>query len=478
MSGDEATDVTQTLAGGRSAAVAERPRRAHLVGIAGAGMSSLARLLLDWGWTLSGSDCALSGTADLAARGVALHEGHAGAYLPDDADLVVRSDAIGDDNPELASAAARDIPIHSYFEMLASLGRGRWTLAVAGTHGKSTTTAMATEIFVRAGLDPTAIYGATPIGRQSGARVGRSRWMLVEACEYRANFLKLRPQSAVVLGIEPDHLDYYGSVEAVQAAFARFVARVPAGGLVLVRHECAAARNASAGAAGWVETFGLDPRAGYAARDLRPRAGRYAFELVRHGDCLGQIRLQVPGRHQVLNALAAAALALEHQAGMSDVVGALEAFRGLRRRLEVRGVWRGVDLVDDYAHHPTEVAATLATIREMYPQRRVWCVFQPHQAWRTANFLDDFAASLQNTDQLLVAEIFRAREPPPRPGEVTAALLAAKAAARGVEVMGEHEPQAIARRLRERLVAGDVLVTIGAGDIGKIHSYLDPRGFQ
>jgi len=475
MADEEATGMTQTLAGGSAAAVAERPRRAHLVGIAGSGMSSLARLLSDWGWTLSGSDCALAGTADLAARGVALHEGHAHDYLPDDVDLVVCSDAIGADNPELSSAAARGIPIRSYFEMLASLGRGRRTLAVAGTHGKSTATAMAAEIFVRAGLDPTAIYGATPVGRPSGARAGRSRWMLVEACEYRANFLKLRPEAAVVLGIEPDHLDYYGSREALQAAFARFVALVPAGGLVLVRHECAATRAVSAAAAGRVETFGLDPRAGYTARNLRPRAGRYAFELVRHGDCLGEIRLQVPGRHQVLNALAAAALALEHRAAMADVAATLEAFRGLRRRLEVRGVWRGVDLVDDYAHHPTEVAATLATIREMYPQRRVWCVFQPHQACRTAHFLDEFAASLQNVDKLMVAEIFRAREPQPRRGEITAADLAAQAAAGGVEVMAAHEPRAIVRRLRDRLAEGDVLVTMGAGDIGGIHAQLKGR---
>jgi UDP-N-acetylmuramate--alanine ligase len=478
MVGEEAAVITRAIADGSLAAVAGKPRRAHLVGIAGSGMSSLARLLLDWGWTLSGSDCALAGAADLATRGVDLHEGHSRRYLPDEVDLVVRSDAIEADNPELSIAAARGIPVHSYFEMLASLGLGRRTLAVAGTHGKSTTTAMAAEIFVRAGLDPTAIYGATPIGRQSGARAGGSRWMLVEACEYRANFLKLRPETAVVLGIEPDHLDYYGSREALQAAFARFVALAPAGGLVLARHECAATRAVTAHAVARVETFGLDPGAAWVAGNLRGCAGRYAFELVRHGKCLGTIRLQVPGRHQVLNALAAAALALEHQAAMADVVAALEAFRGLRRRLEVRGVWRGVDLLDDYAHHPTEVAATLTTIREMYPQRRVWCVFQPHQASRTAYFLDEFATALQNTDKLIVAEIFRAREPPPRPGEVTAALLAAKAAARGVEVLGEHEAQAIVGRLRERLTAGDVLVTIGAGDIGKIHSHFDPRGFR
>ncbi len=470
MAVEEATLEMRTFADDWSADFAETPQHAHLVGIAGAGMSSLARLLLDWGWKLSGSDCAIDGTADLARSGVDLHAGHSTAYLPDGADLVICSDAVPADNPELCGAEARGIPIRSYFQMLGSLGLGRRTLAIAGTHGKSTTTAMAAEIFVRAGLDPTAICGAVPIGRPSGAWAGRSRLMLVEACEYRANFLKLRPETAVVLGIEPDHFDCYDSFAALQAAFARFVAMVPQRGLVLARYECAATRAAVAQTPARVETFGLHPRADWRACNLRGRGGRYAFEWVRHGHCLGEIRLQVPGRHQVLNALAAAALALHYQAAPAQVVAALEAFRGLRRRLEVLGTWRGVELLDDYAHHPSEVAATLETIREMYPQRRVWCVFQPHQASRTANLLDEFAASLQNTDKLIVAEIFRAREPPPRPGEVTAGDLAAKAAARGVAVLDLHDPRAIARRLRDWLLPGDVLVTIGAGDIGKIHS--------
>ena len=301
---------------------------------------------------------------------------------------------------------------------------------MAGTHGKSTTTAMAAHVLTDAGLDPTVLCGATPLGQSSGGRAGSGELLLVEACEYRANFLHLRPRHAAILGIEPDHFDCFDSLGDLERAFARFARSVPPDGLVLARHDCAVTRRVTAELPCRVETFAIGFEADWSARNLTARRGRYGFEIRRCGRQLCNVSLQVPGRHNVLNALAAAALAWQNGLRPEQIAGALGRFRGLHRRLELLGTYRGVLLLDDYAHHPTEVAATLQTVRRMVPGRRVWCVFQPHQVSRTERLLDELAESLQNADRVLVAEIFRAREGAPRPGEVTAADLARRVSRR------------------------------------------------
>lgn len=446
-----------------------RPFRAHLVGIAGCGMTALARVLLDRGWSLSGSDIHIDPVRSLTAEGVCLHQGHASSHLPDAIDVVVYSDAVPADNPELRRAADRGIPVYSYFQMLGRLMDRCRGLAIAGTHGKSTTTAMAAEILVRAGLDPTVVCGATPLGRPSGGRAGRSDLMLVEACEYRANFLHLRPELAVVLDVESDHFDCYDSIEDIEAAFGQFVSRVPPGGRVLVREECAAARRAVARAQCLVETFGLRPQADWSAHLLGQNQGRYRFEISNRGNWWAEVELLVPGQHNVVNALAAAAASFYQGVDPALSALALGRFRGLKRRLQRVGTFRGVELLDDYAHHPTEVRATLATVRQMYLGRRVWCVFQPHQASRTRRLLDEFAASLENTDKVVVAEIYRAREPVAGPGEVTAADLARALRVRGMSVPEVYDLDSIARLLVAELAAGDVLITMGAGDIHTLY---------
>ena len=296
--------------------------------------------------------------------------------------------------------------------------------------------------------------------------------MLAEACEYRANFLHLRPRHAAILGIEPDHFDCYPTVARLRDAFTRFAALLPDDGLLVARHECEATRQVTAGLHCRIETFGFDAQAAWSARNVNGQQGRYDFEIVRHQQRLCRVCLQVPGRHNVLNALAAAALAWANGLGPEVIAAGLATFRGLHRRLEWRGEWHGASLLDDYAHHPTEIAATLAAVRETYPGRRVWCVFQPHQASRTAALLDELAASLQNADRLAVADIFRAREPEPRPGEVTAADLAERARWLGANVEREQTIEQITRRVATQLRAGDVLITMGAGDIGRIHQNL------
>lgn len=439
-------------------------RRAHLVGIAGSGMRAMAEALLGWGWKLSGSDLHLDGVHPLGALGAHLCQGHAAEHVPAAAELVLFSDAIPADNPELLRAAELGIPTMSYFQMLGRLSAGRRTLAIAGTHGKSTTTGMAAHLLIEAGCDPTVFCGAAPLGKTSGGRAGQSDLLLIEACEYRANFLHLRPRHALILGIEPDHFDCFDSPQQLQRAFVRFAASVPADGLVLARHDCSSTRRVIVGLTCRVETLGLDPDADWSAENLVEESGLFRFGIRHQGRKVCDVRLRVPGRHNVLNALAAAALACENGLSGQQVAAGLAGFPGLHRRLEMRGVWRGVTLIDDYAHHPTEVAAALAAVHGMFPRRRVWCVFQPHQVSRTERLLDELAASLQNADKVLVSEIFRAREGGPRPGEVTAADLARRARAGGVEVLPARTDEEIRRTLETQVASGDVLIVMGAGD--------------
>ncbi len=443
-------------------------------------MRALAQVLLGKGWRLSGSDLAIAGDDPLTKAGIRCFSGHAADQVSEDVEILIYSSAVSAANPELRRASELGIPILSYAEMLGRLMQGHCGLAVAGTHGKSTVTAMAAEILVAAGCDPTVVYGAMPRGGGHGGRSGNGKTVLVEACEFRQNFLHLCPHDAVILNIEPDHFDCYDSREALESAFARFAALLPADGRLLVPLGDAAVGRASATARCRIETFGAEEPADWMATDVRGQGGRYGFDLIHRGRNLGRVELSVFGRHNVLNALAAAALLgqvanlpeLPETRQIGNLPHVLSQFRGLRRRLEPLGTAGGVFFWDDYAHHPTEIAATLHTIREVSPGARVWCLFQPHQALRTARLLDELALSLQNAERVLIADIFRAREGPPQPGEITAADLAARTWGLGqdvghhVLVVGLHAPGEIQTFLQTQLTPGDVLVVMGAGDIG------------
>jgi UDP-N-acetylmuramate--alanine ligase len=442
--------------------------RAHLIGIGGSGMQSLAAVLSRRGWRISGTDLDPGAVGDLKWLKATISTGHAARNVPADAHLAIHSDAIPLENVERRRALELGIRSKSYPQMLADLSCSATTYAVAGTHGKSTVTAMAAAALVRGGLDPTVICGATPIGCGSGGRAGNGSIFLVEACEYRANFLQLAPQVAIVLGIEPDHFDYYRSRGQLIDAFKHFVARVPSDGLAILNRDCPTARRLPRELSCRTTTFGLRGGADWTALRLQTRRGRYRFWLAERGRPLAEVALQVTGKHNVLNALAAAALASAAGVGPETIASALSSFRGLKRRLEVVARRGGVTLIDDYAHHPTEIRATLATVRAMYPSRRVWCVFQPHQASRTAALLDELAESLHNADKIAVAEIFRAREPVARSGEVTEADLAASIVRRGGDVLDGRQLDRIVESVASDLRPGDVLITMGAGNIGKI----------
>jgi UDP-N-acetylmuramate--alanine ligase len=439
-----------------------------MIGIAGCGMRALAQVLFEFGWRLTGSDLEPLGDVGLPAGGIQINTGHAVQNVPLDADLIIYSDAIPDDNCERLRATELGIEQKSYARMLGELMANRVGLAVAGTHGKSTTVAMTAAIFDQAGLSPTVVGGAAPIDRHSGGRRGRGPFLLAEACEYRSNFLHLSPQMAVILGIEPDHFDCFVSREALEAAFAAFAQRVPADGLLLGRASCAATRRALAGASCRTALFDVEASADWQAEITGSALGRYHFKLTNHGRCLGHVALTVPGRHQVFNAVAAAALAAEAGAGARHITRGLSQYAGLKRRLEIVGIRNDIVLVDDYSHHPTQIAATLDAVQEVYPGRRIWCIFQPHQSSRTLMLMDDFAVSLSEADCLAVTEIYQAREPADESALTLAMELAARVRARRGMVLTQHATNDILEQVLDDLTPGDVLLTLGAGDVRKI----------
>lgn len=428
-------------------------------------MRSLADVLSAAGWQISGSDL---DTSSLAGCDWKIHAGHDARNVSDDIDLVVRSDAIADDNPDLVQARALGIEVISYAAMLGRLMESRTGVAIAGTHGKSTTTAMAGAILVAAGYDPTVVCGAHVPGSLSGGRHGRGRVMLAEACEYRANFRHLKPHLAVISGIEPDHLDCYASLGELEHAFAQLVACLPADGLLLVRQECAATARAIANRRAACETFGFSPSATWQATELRERRGYYSFQVRCRHRLVTQVKLSVPGKHNVQNALAAAAIASHLGATGAQIRVGLDRFAGLERRMQVVADDGQIAVVDDCAHHPTEVAAALSTVRQLYPQRRSCCVFQPHQLSRTRLLLHDFAASLQNAERVIVAPVFPAREEISPDVEELAQQLAIEARDLGVHAVHLAKIEQIHDHLSGWLSPGDVVTTLGAGDIGRI----------
>lgn len=454
-------------------------------------MRSLAEVLAQRGWRLTGSDAGLLAPQVLPGSGVRIRPGHSPRNVPFEAELVIHSDALAADNCELRRARRLGIPTISYPQALAALMHGGAELggetiapprgvAIAGTHGKSTTTAMAAAILIHAGLDPTVVLGAAPHGWTTGGRSGRGDLVLVEACEYRQNFLLMKPSVAVMLGIEPDHFDCFQSDDEVATAFQRFARRLPADGLLLASADCPTARAVcrratEREAACRLVTFGLHERATWRAVNLQSERGRYRFDIEVTGERFGSLRLAVPGRHNVTNALAAAALAAE--LGMPAIVvrEALEGFSGLERRLEPVGAFAGITLVDDYAHHPSAVAAALAALRECHPAGRLFAVFEPHQASRMIRCFEAFARSLLAADRVLVTEVFSAREQPTASDSQLAVELAARVRQLGGSAVAWERFEDVVEQLAAEARPGDTVVTLGAGDIRKVRHGLVQR---
>lgn len=458
---------------------------AHLVGIGGAGMKALAELLVGLGWKVTGSDSRASHTLErMREQGLRVFTGHDDACLPQVVDVVAYSPAVGPENLERSEATRRNIPQYALPAMLGALMTDRVGVAVTGTHGKSTTSAMVATVLRRAGREPSAAFGAELCGSGRSGWAGRSELLIVEGCEYRRSFLSLRPKHAIVLNVEADHFDCYADVAAVEQAFDEFASLLPADGMLVARGDCTTTMRAVSRASARIVTFGNAETGDYWAGDLRQAEGGTRFRLFCRGEYLAQITLRIPGLHNVMNAVAAAAMCQELGVSPHDLREGLWDFRGVKRRFETVGSWRGRLLIDDYAHHPTAVRAVIDAARREYPGRKIWCAFQPHQVSRTVALQSDFTTSLALADGVIIVPIYAARETgivgspaeaQPQVADDVASNLADAVAAAGTPARYLPSLDLLAEAVDHDTRPGDVLVTMGAGDIDRVHDEFSRR---
>jgi UDP-N-acetylmuramate--alanine ligase len=463
------------LVTGSPAALLGGVRRVHMVGVGGTGMSGIAELLVNLGFDVSGSDLRRTDVTDrLAALGVTVHEGHAAGHVGA-AEAVVVSAAVREDSPEVAEARRRGLAVVPRGEMLAELLRLREGIAVAGSHGKTTTTSMIAVVLHHAGLDPTVVIGGRLSTFGSGARLGGGKYMVVEADESDRSFLRLRPAMAVMTNIDLEHMESYRGLDDLQRAFAAFAGATPPGGAVVA---CADDANLSAvlpDVRRPVVTYGIDsPGAEFVASrvEVGPEGSSCLVARRRDGEVapLGPLRIPVPGRHNVLNALAAVATADRLGIGFDQAAAALATFRGAERRFERRGEAGGVLVVDDYGHHPTELAAVLAAARAAIGRRLV-IAFQPHRYTRTRALVDAFGPALAGADEIVLTPIYPAGEDP-IPGVTAERLAEAVRAGSGRPVHLVASLDELVPALVERARPGDAVITLGAGSIADVPARL------
>jgi len=450
------------------------PRSIHLIGIAGAGISAIARLLLERGYRVSGSDRQLSPLSyELQQAGIRVYQGHSADHIAG-ADLVIRSSAIPDDNVEVQAARQAGIPVVKRSDFLGQLMADQVGIAVAGTHGKTTTTAMIAWMLTALGQDPSYIIGGVSLNLKNNAHAGRGSAFVIEADEYDRTFLGLRPQVAVVTNIEHDHPDCYPTPEDFYQAFLSFARNVTPDGCLVAGVDDAGVRRLAGDlrqAPLQVITFGIDSaEADWRADLLQEVAGAgYRFTALYQSESAASLSLQAPGLHNVRNALAALAVAQWLRLPLEAASRALSEFVGTSRRFEVRGEAAGVVVIDDYAHHPTEIRATLSAARQRYPDRRIWAVWQPHTYSRTQALFDQFVAAFESADGVVVTEIFASRE----------ASQIGKFSSQTVVTAMNHPraffipslPQVV-DFLVERLLPGDVLIVMSAGDADQVSAQL------
>ncbi len=502
------------------------PLSAHLVGVCGAGMKALAELLNGLGWRLSGSDLAPATTAieSLVQRGLTFHQGHSAEHVPSDVEGVVYSPAIPAENVERVEAARRGVPQWSYSQMIGRLMEARAGVCIAGTHGKSTTTAMVGWVLSHAGRAPSVLVGAELGGGRRGEELpttsdvcleraserggvsppvpkatglsetefneepgglrrparktiqpscGRSGWagsgelFVVESCEFERSFLDFSPRSAAILNVEPDHFDCFADLPSLVQAFGQFARRVSSDGVLLVRGDCEAALESVRDVAARVVTFGVGSQCEWQAEAICHAKDGVRFRVVCRGEAWGEVGLKLHGDHNVLNALAAAALCAEIGLTAEEVAAGLRSFPGIRRRFEVVGERNGITVISDYAHHPTAVVATLKTAREVFGARRIWCAFQPHQVSRTLALMDDFAASFVDADEVLIVPVFAARERVLHEPVLASQELVRRINSRGVSARFVESLDRIKATLDHAARPEDVLILMGAGDIDR-----------
>ncbi len=439
-------------------------QHAHFIGIGGIGMSGIAEILLSQRFKVSGSDLRRSPVTDrLEGLGATIYEGHAAENIAG-ATVVVTSSAVSPANPEVLEARARKIPVIQRAEMLAELMRLKFGIAIAGMHGKTTTTSMVASVLTAGGLDPTIVVGGRVDALGSNARLGATQYMVAEADESDRSFLKLSPILAVVTNLDREHMDCYADMADIEQAFLAFINKLPFYGAVTACIDNPLLAAILPRAQRRVFTYGESQSADYRVEMLTKKNGSLSrFQITAPTGSLGEFELHVPGRHNVLNATAAVAIAHQLEIPAEKIAEGLKSFRGVDRRFQKRGEARGITVVDDYGHHPTEIRATLAAARQS-GFRRIHVVFQPHRYSRTLDLLDDFATAFTDADTVFVLPIYAASEEP-IPG-VTAELLAGKIAGTKVEYVADF--QAAVKAATDAAREGDLILTLGAGSVSQL----------
>jgi UDP-N-acetylmuramate--alanine ligase len=444
------------------------PIHVHFMGIGGISMSGLAEILIDEGFTVSGSDAKKSPlTQRLVSMGAKINYPQMASNITNDIDLVVYTAAISRDNPEYVSAVEKNIPMMTRAELLGQIMKNYNTpIAISGTHGKTTTTSMISEILLKADTDPTLSIGGILKSIGGNIRVGKSEYFVTEACEYTNSFLSFFPKISIILNIEEDHLDFFKDINDIRHSFRKFADILPNDGFLIINKEIDNLDKFVEGLNCNIITFGKDSSADYSYTDLSfDELGRGSYTLLKKGIKSGTVSLGVVGEHNVLNSLSVIALMDILKINTGTVLTALKDFHGTDRRFELKGTVGGVTVLDDYAHHPTEITATLKAAAN-YPHKTLWCVFQPHTYTRTKAFLNDFAKALTLADKVVLADIYAAREK--NTIGISSKDLQTKIEKLGTECYYFPSFEEIEKFLLENLINGDLLITMGAGDVVKI----------
>ncbi|MDN5352444.1 MAG: UDP-N-acetylmuramate--alanine ligase [Clostridiales bacterium] len=440
----------------------------HFVGIGGISNSAIAELMAQAGYTVTGSDlCESDLTRHLRDKGIEVFIGHAAENVSN-ADLVVYTVAVGEENPEMAEAKKKGIPCLTRAEMLGQIMAGYETaIAISGTHGKTTTTSMVTRIFNDSKYNPTALVGGVFDDIHSNLKIGDSRFFITEACEYKESFLSFFPKIGVILNIDEDHLDYYRDLDHIVSAFVKFAKNVENGGTLIINGDDYNTRKIIPYYRGKLVTFGMADHCDFRAANIVYNTNGCAqFDVFDKDHLLCSIELQIPGQHNIYNALAAFSAGSIAGVPAKELAAKLETFKNAHRRFEKRGVKNGVTVIDDYAHHPNEIRVTLEAAKRIASVGKIWCVFQPHTYSRTKDLLHGFAGAFGNADEVLLADIYAAREKDT--GEISSIDLMNALNTEGVHSVYFESFNAIVSHLKAHAAPGDLVITMGAGDIYRV----------
>jgi len=444
-------------------------QKVYFIGIGGSGMSALARIFVSKGCTVAGSDIRSSSTVStLEKMGIAVNTRQDGSLIPLKTDMVIVSAAIAEDNPELRIARRMGVEVLNYSQMLGVLMKGKRGIAISGTHGKTTTSAMISTVLKKAGLDPTCVIGGEVPDIGGNAHLGKGDLFITEACEYNCSFLDLFPNVGVITNIEEDHLDYYESLEDIINAFGSFAFMISKDGLLVANNSDKNVAVALKRANCRVETYSLSSSSDWYGKVFPSVRGINKFRIYRKGCFFDDFILKVPGIHNVLNALASIVVCTFMGVEKEVMKTSLASFNGAKRRFQIVGVRNNITVIDDYAHHPTEILVTMQAARELYPDNKIWCVFQPHQYSRTRYLLEKFSKSFCYADKVILADVYAERDNDLEKTLINSLKLKEEIRKMGVDVQYIAKLDDIKNVLYENAQPGDVVMTMGAGNIWKV----------